>query len=258
MKLKRFQQFITESKYGWSEESFAYSQWRKETFNDFDFEKDILELVQKVEQTWAHLEDVYDWNRERRQWRKDHFALDVKVHAWPDSDKVREILGEPDMSEEAINDEWWVWFNDEREGFVNDLIEIYPWIQDIGWGGKSGGWLLLQPPHEAEDIRNDIESDCQVYRLTKEELKESDDWQDILNDINDETLNNMHDYGLSNESDEILNLKEQVDNIRTYLTKELADLTQWESDMNAIQARVSKFEDKAEEYFYDWLRGRED
>ena len=76
MKLKRFQQFITESKYGWSEESFAYRQ-SKETFNDFEFEKDILELVQKVEQTWAHLEDVYDWNRERRQWRKDHFALDV-------------------------------------------------------------------------------------------------------------------------------------------------------------------------------------
>ena len=257
MKLQRFQQFITESKYWSSDESFVYHGYTH-LYTDFSFEKDMPELMQKVEQTWAHLEDVYNWNRESRQWRKDHFALDIKVHAWPESDTVREILGEPDMPEEAINDEWWVWFNDEREGFVNDLLEIYPWIQDIGWGGKSGGWLLLQPPHEAEDIRTNIDDCCQEYERIKEEIKENEDWDTVVKLAENPNYKRLKQLGVADELAELDELVKEYETFKAYLTKELANLAQWESDMNAIQARVSKFEDKAEEYFYEWLRSRED
>ena len=50
----------------------------------------------------------------------------------------------------------------------------------------------------------------------------------------------------------------EYETIKAYLTKELTDLAQWEADMEAITARVSKFEDNAEEYFYAWLKSKED
>ena len=254
MKLQRFQQFINEAR-NWSEEPF----WRySEMFTDFGFESNIPDLIQKVEQTWAHLEDVYNWNRESRQWRNGHFALDVKVHAWPDADTVREILGEPDMPEEAINDEWWVWFNDEREFFAEDLFNLYPWIDDINWGGNSGGWLLLAPPHEAEDVRTDIDDSCQEYERIKDEIKETGEFEELVNQSNEIDYQELKELGLADELSELDELMKEYETIKAYLTKELTDLAQWEADMEAITARVSKFEDNAEEYFYAWLKSKED
>jgi len=256
MKLQRFQQFINEAN-RWSEDPFLYAQYA-ELFTDFGFEADIPDLIHAVEQKWTDLKNNYWWNREGRHWRKDHFALDVKVHSWPEADTVREILGEPDMPEEAIDDEWWVWMNDTREGFVDDLFSLYPWIDDISWGGKSGGWLLLAPPHEAEDVRTDIDDSCQEYERIKDEIKETGEFEELVNQSNEIDYQELKELGLADELSEIDELVKEYETIKAYLTKELTDLAQWEVDMEAIQARVSKFEDNAEEYFYLWLKSRED
>lgn len=256
MKLQRFQQFINEARH-WSEEPFLYGRY-SEMFTDFGFEADIPDLIHAVEQKWTDLKNSYWWNRENRQWRKDHFALDVKVHAWPDSEKVRLMLGEPDMTEEAIDDEWWVWFNDEREVFVEDLFSLYPWIDDINWGGKSGGWLLLAPPFDDESTRNDIEERCEEYNSEKELMKEDGTFKKAVELENDERHARLVRLGLTDESSEIIELKEMIEGFKNNLTGNIKQLSQWEADMEAIQARVSKFEKNAEEYFYTWLSNRED
>jgi len=256
MKLQRFQQFINEAKH-WSEEPFLYGRYA-EVFTDFGFEADIPDLIYAVEQKWTDLKNNYWWNRENRQWRKDHFALDVKVHAWPDSDTVREILGEPDMPEEAIDDEWWVWMNDTREGFVDDLFSLYPWIADIDWGGKSGGWLLLAPPFDDESTRNDIEERCDEYNSEKQDLKDNGDFEELVNQSNELDYQELKDLGLADELNELTLLKATIEGFKNNLTETIEQLTQWEADMEAIQARVSKFEDNAQEYFHAWLRSKED
>jgi hypothetical protein len=254
MKLQRFQQFINEARH-WSEEPFSYGRYA-EVFTDFGFEADIPDLIHAVEQKWTDLKNSYWWNRE--QWRKDHFALDVKVHSWPKADTVREILGEPDMPEEAIDDEWWVWMNDTREGFVDDLFSLYPWIDDINWGGKSGGWLLLAPPFDDESTRNDIEERCDEYNSEKQDLKENGDWEKAVAIENNPKFQRLKQLGIANEHSDLIVLVSQIEGFKNNLTGTIEQLTQWEADMEAIKARVSKFEDNAEEYFYAWLRSRED
>jgi hypothetical protein len=256
MKLQRFQQFINEAKH-WSEEPFLYGRYA-ELFTDFGFESDIPDLIHAVEQKWTDLKNSYWWNRENRQWRKDHFALDVKVHAWPDSEKVRLMLGEPDMTEEAIDDEWWVWFNDERELFVEDLFSLYPWIVDISWGGKSGGWLLLAPPFDDESTRNDIEERCEEYNSEKDDIKENGDWEKVVELVNNERHARLVRLGLTADDSEITLLKATIEGFKNNLTGNIEQLSQWEADMEAIKARVSKFEKNAEEYFYTWLSNKED
>ncbi|MEI8345452.1 MAG: hypothetical protein WCG06_05200, partial [Candidatus Omnitrophota bacterium] len=122
------------------------------TFGDFSFEKNIPELITTLESYWLKLKEKYHWNYSSRGVNKDHFALDVKIHVWPNADKMREILEDPDLGEEEVEHKWYHWLNERAEMFIDQID--HAWIKDAGFAGKSGGWLFIYPVVDDEDFGN--------------------------------------------------------------------------------------------------------
>ena len=158
-----FSQFITESRYyGYVE----VIEKAKSVFKDFKFEEPIPILINDLDTKYSNIKEKYTWNRENRSFHKDHFALNIKVYIWPDQEKVKEILGDQEISDNRINSIWWHWLNIQREVLVEGLD--YDWIRDTGFGGNSGGWLLIVPDITDDKVFEYMEEAIDNYVSQKE------------------------------------------------------------------------------------------
>ena len=119
MKLKKFQEFINEARH-WSEEPYLYERYAKD-LTTFGFENGVSDLIYEVEQAWTDIKNSYWWNRE--DWKPDHFALDVKIHVYPDYDEIREKFEktEDEWSDDWLDGQWWRFMEDQREMYEEDI-----------------------------------------------------------------------------------------------------------------------------------------
>jgi len=252
--VKTFSQFITEAR-RWNEVLTTLSRDYGRDYGDFYFEEGIPELMDDVERMWGELENEYWWNRESRNIREGHFAIDAKIHTWPDFETIRQAVGmtEDELSDDELDSMWWSWIQDQREFFQEDIQEYYSWIDNTGWGGNSGGWLIIVPDTTGEDFVNSIEDELMTYHDTKTEARDDEEeWAELIRIAHDPRFLRLVKLGLADVPDELAQFKTDADNIREELQKEKIKAEQIWNDLNEISKRPNKFAQTAQKLFTEW------
>jgi len=222
-------------------------------FNDFDFEKELPSLIAEVAEYWNTLRDDYEWNRESREFRRDHFALNVKIHVFPDFDKCREILGDSDVTDDQIDQKWYQFIEDSREMYQEDIEEIYPWIENTGFGGRSGGWLVIAVNSAITNIEEDVQTMIYEYIEMKGDMKTDDDWQEMVDLANADHYKDLMEIGVADYPGELINLKNEALKFKASLADNLNTMQRISQDLEDIWMRSRKFEENAAKYFYEQL-----
>jgi len=252
--VKTFSQFITEAR-RWNEVQLTLSNDYGRDYGDFYFEEGIPELMDDVERMWGELENEYSWNRESRHAREGHFAIDAKIHTWPDLEAIRQAVGmdEDQLGDDELDSMWWSWIQDQREFFQEDIQELYSWIADTGWGGNSGGWLIVVPDTCGEDFTNEIEDELMTYHDTKTEAKDDEEeWAELIKIAQDPRFLRLVKLGLAQVPSELEQFKTDADAIREELEKERAKAEQIWNDLTEISERPKKFAQTAQKFFTEW------
>lgn len=249
MKLFSFSQFVNES-YNWSGPLIS-SEVRKD-FKDFDFEVEIPGLALEVETAWISLMEKYWWNRESRYFRYDHFALNVKLYrAWPDKDKAGKILGR-EVDDDELYDLWYRFIDEQREMWQEELSERFNWIKETGFGGKSGGWLILAPNIDFDDFEAYFEEECESYMAQKRSVE---NLEEILQMAKNPGRQRLTELGLAQAPDELIELETAATQIKDYCRQSLAEVRQIKADLAEIENDFANFEKAAEGYFEEYLEG---
>ena len=239
--------FINESFY---KTAFEFSP---ADFNDFEFEKELPSLIAEVAEYWNTLRDDYEWNRESRDFRYDHFAVNVKMHIWPDFDKCREILGDSDITDDQLDQKWGQFIEDSREMYQEDIEEIYSWIENTGFGGRSGGWLVITVNSAITNVEEDVQTLIYEYTEMKADMKADDDWQEMIDLVNADHYKELMEIGVADYPEELSELKNTALKFKSTLRDDLQTMQRISQDLEDIWMRSRKFEENAAKYFYDQL-----
>jgi len=224
----------------------------EDQLSDFNYESEILSLIEKLERYWIKMEKDYLWNREYRYSLKfPHFALYAKLD-YPDLEKISKIIKDDEADDDELLDIWYKWIMYQRAIFIDDLD--YSWIKHVGWGGNSGGWILLTPNINYDDVVNDITELLELYISEKNEIKNNvSNWEYIMNNLEDLDYIQLSEIGLIEMPEEIINLKKSADIVIKITQESLQEAKNIEADLVEINNRLIKFKQNADSYFYSYL-----
>ena len=252
MKLKNFSQFIIEAR-GWGQSPWYYAK-ADQFFQDLSIEEGISDQIHELEKRWESLQETHWWNRGSRNFRANHFAVNVKLRNFPDPDKVRAILGqsEEDLSDERIDEMFWQFVADQRGFEEDDINEQYDWIDHTGWGGSSGGWFLIVPTESLEDQIAVIEEDLDLYVDLKNDLKKTpEDWNNAVNILNSPNYKRLKALGMAGVKEEAKQLEKLLDQVKRTITIAINYVNRIETDLAQIQQRAKDFSDEIVKWFYE-------
>jgi hypothetical protein len=261
-RLHTFSQFILE-RGDWN-----YANHYAQYLNKFTEDSVILDLLKDFDKQVNELEDTYWYNRESRNFNNDHYALDMKIHSYPDVQKWAAIKGysaeeiEEDESslESAMWDQWGRFMEETYEVNSEDYMNTYDWLTKVGVGGRSGGWLLLAMEDSHSDLERILEDKFDMYL---EEVSDANAGSiQLLKQIieNPEETAELIEFGIIDEetaakAEEIIEARDEVEN---WLREKLNELYQIERDLEAIKADINRFRQTALADFYVWTSDSED
>lgn len=223
--------------------------------SSFNLEKKVLELLDTFEnQVDSTFSDSWNLNRGRNygRYNGDYFALNVKVYNWPNPDNIKKKFG-IEMDDERLSDIWYQWMAMEAESFEEDLREQYSWIDNISWGGNSGGWIHIYPDKGADALLEAAEEEIQMYLDTKEFYDETD-LEEVGKAINNPEWERLAELGLVEDAEEVRKIVESLTGVINWLKTEINNLIEIERDLVAIQEQHKRFEKRADEYFMDYIK----
>lgn len=221
----------------------------------FNLEKKVLDLLDAFErQVDSTFSDNWNLNRGRSYGRYsgDYFALNVKVHVWPSVEKVKSLTG-VGLDDERLADIWYRWLQDQAEMFEEDIKESYRWVDNISWGGNSGGWIHIYPDNGADQLLEKAEEEIQDYLDTKEEFDE-EELEEIGKAIDNPEWQRLSDLGLVEDEESVTVIVNKLKSVTEWLNAEIRNLLQIEEDLRAIQRQHREFEKMAEKYFLDFIQ----
>ena len=223
---------------------------------DFSLEDTVLTKLAEYETKIDELfSDGWNLNRGRSRYNAsyngDYFALNVKVHVWVDTDTVKDRVG-IELDEERLSDLWYRWLQDQAEMFEEDIKESYNWVDKIGWGGNSGGWLHIYPDAGADTLLEYAEEEIQSYLDTKEGYDE-DELEAISHTINSPEWQRLAELGLADDEDAVKEVTTKLNECIEYLETKTKELITIEQDLRSIQRQHKEFENTAERYFLEFL-----
>lgn len=221
---------------------------------DFLLERDILKKLELFEAKVDSLfSDSWNLNRGSRYGRHngDYFALNVKVHVWPSTDEVESKFG-IEMDDEMLSNIWYRWLQDQAEMFEEDIRESYNWVEEVSWGGNSGGWLHISPELGADRLLEYAEETVTDYLETKEYYDE-ETIAEVATAINSPKWQRLAELGLVEDEDAVKEITDKLTEILKWFDTESAKLDQIEEDLKAIQRQHKEFDRNAERYFMDFL-----
>lgn len=245
--LKGFQQFINESSDNYSEAEYMKIPVLGEP---------IKKLLEACDAQANHMMDrsSYWYNRESREQRSSHYAINVKTYEWPDVDDWREAIGEPDEYEETMMDHWFRFLNDEIEDFEqNVFLEKFGADFDkISMGGRSGGWMLLVPDKDPEDIISDLNTYLDSYMEAVNELSDAEiqEINSILN-LTPEERENLAEVGLIGDTANYDHIMNEYNDLKREAEDALKTLKTHEEACQFVIKAHEEFEQTAKETFLE-------
>ena len=254
-RLQSFSQFILE-RADWNIESYWSGKLRK-----IPGDEALIKAIKELDETLNDLEDNYWYNREGRNFHHDHYALDMKIHEWPDLERWAKIKGytqeeidEDDSLEDSMYRDWARFMETTFEDFTEHYSDSFSWLRTIGAGGKSGGWLLLAPDTTHNDIANHVEEALDDYLTELSDVIDDPDLLKILQ--NDEDADALAELGILDQ-DQVDAARNAVDKQEIALTTiydEIKYLNSIEEDLELVNRDIDKFRESCEEDFYVWLQ----
>lgn len=219
-------------------------------------DSEVISKLEDLSNILNYLEGTYWYNREGG---KAHYALNMKIHAWPDLEDWAKARGEEDL--EDVNDEMmyedWARFMEETyEVHAEDYIESFSWIKDVGVGGKSGGWLLIYPEASHDNIEDDCSYQIEDYLNKIEDASDAD----LLNKaLNNPDFFELAELGLVEPHDfeKVKEIMVARQDLIDWIAKEIVELKQIVTDLNEIETNIADFKNNASNLFLDWIRQAE-
>lgn len=258
-KIKGFQQFILERT------NYSFANYYSKALNtQFFVDTEVLHELSKFDALFNYMEEQYYFNREGQHRTGEHYAINMKIHVYPQLEKWAKAKGE--YEEEYITDDnmyndWYQFMEDTFEMTKSDWYESYDWIKMIGVGGKSNGWLLLYPERKPTDIIYDLE-------------QYADDYINLIDNLDTNALSQLASYFVYKDDPDTIamiklgvaifftdNNKEQISEILKYrnilieyLLEILTLYSTVNTDIQSMINEIKEFSNKAEEYFYIWVK----
>jgi len=255
--LKPFSQFINESRYGGDEVERLDSQFGRQLDEFGSFNNPVEEIINRFDNKVNDLTQnrEYWYNRESRDIREDHYAVSVKLYAYPDLEEFQEAVG-PGMivDEDDMENEWIRWLRMEIEDFESLFLEKFPNFSKIRWGGRSGGWMCPVPDNSPDEMIEELRELISYYIREFEDLDEDDlqQLQDYMQ-FSDEERARLGDLGLINEE-----LIQRLLTFRAELIGEIErkteELDSHEKALNFIITKHEAFAKNAKETFLEYVR----
>jgi hypothetical protein len=255
LKIKHGKKTVNESRI--IAKPYVYQEF-EQCFSQYNWSKPVSAKILELENAWVSIQSDFNWNREIDMVHRDHFSIDAKVPFWPDVEKLRtEVeLSDEDLTEDEIERLVSLFLAEEREFFTYEVADNNEWIAKVAWGGRSGGWLLICPKHNYEywmdGIREYIDSGCHDDLI----LQEADDYEMMVARVNSPEHERLSRMGLANDPEIMKDLLKTIDEIKQLVDENLAELSQWRSDMVGFIERIMEFRNDASNIFHEWAVDR--
>ena len=213
-------------------------------------DSEVINKLDEVSKLINHLSSSYWYNREGNT---GHYALRMKIHASPDLEEWAKAKGEEDeddINEDSMYDDWYRFMEDTYEVHSEDYPESFDWIEKIGAGGRSGGWLLVYPEYDHDDIETDLS-----YKLAEylDNLPEEDF---SIKLVLDPESRELIELGLIQAPDDYQTILDNREEVLEYLNKTEVKLNQINIDLEKITTEIAEFAENAEKQFYEWIAER--
>jgi hypothetical protein len=212
------------------------------------------EVLGKLEELSNSLNDLENRYWYEREGGRAHYALNMKIHAYPDLEKWAAARGEEDLEEvddEMMYEDWARYMEDTYEMHAEDYKESFSWIKEVGAGGKSGGWLLIYPETTHDNIEDDVSYQIEDYLNY---LDDESDLELIKNMLSNPDIKELADMGLVS-ADDLENGQEAMKSRQSLLNsidKTIEELTETSEDLAMITGEIENFRKTAETHFYEW------
>jgi hypothetical protein len=250
MKSSNFGKALPFSKYVAITEGWIYTDFADD-LHDFEFEREFAKFLGDYEAEWARLQRDYNWNRESRKMHGGHFAIDAKIHEWPELEDIKSEIG-VEIDEQDLAEYFSEFMQDTRDQFTGDITEQYDWIKSISWGGRSGGWLVVWPEYNEEDFED--EPNYHLNRYSEEKLHINQ--EEILRmqqAESDPKFQKLIQLGLAEPPEQLGELSRDIDSLTEEMEGYLARMREYRAGLEEIAEMVKKFEKNAVENFKGWL-----
>jgi uncharacterized coiled-coil protein SlyX len=136
--------------------------------------------------------------------------------------------------------------------FQEDIEQSYDWVNAVGWGGNSGGWVHIEPELGADRLLEYAEETVTDYLETKEYYDE-ETIAEVATAINSPEWNRLAELGLVEDEDAVKEITDKLAELIKWFDTESAKLDQIEDDLKSIQRQHKEFERNAERYFMEFL-----
>lgn len=256
-KLKTFSAFILE-RADWN-----YSDHYKKYLGKIPGDETLISAIKELDDTVNRIENDYWYNRESRDFRYDHYAIDMKIHEWPDLDEwarlsgyaAEELEGDRSGLEDLMYRDWARFMEDTYEDYAEHYRDSFSWLKEIGVGGRSGGWLLLAPETDHNDIERHVEEVMDEYLMALDEISEN---PEIMNMLNDEDTERLAELGLvdMDQLELAKQIEEYRDNAVATIYGTIRELEKMEEDFGMVERDIEKFRENCKQDFYEWVQGK--
>lgn len=236
-----------------------FSNYYSKYLKGFKFEEPVNAALIEFENALNSLENEFWYNREG-SYNGGHYALNMKMNQYPDLDKWANAKGEEDLediTEDLMYQDWANFMEEIYEVETEDMLGEFSWVKRFGAGGKSGGWLLVYPEADHNDLERTV-NDLMDNYLSETGLLSGEEIDKIkqaeLSDANPADAA-LADLGLAEITD-YSDLAEMADELHTSLVIENRELDNRYTDLNKMVVRIKEFKDEAEKMFYEWVSDR--
>lgn len=254
-RLKTFSTFILERA------DWDYTNHYKKYLGKMPGDETMLAAIKDLDETVNRLEDKYWYNREGRDFRYPHYALDMKIHEWPDLDEWAKLTGhsaeelEDDRSglEDSMYRDWGTFMEETYEDYSEHYADSFSWLRQVGVGGKSGGWLLLAPNTDHSDLERNLEEAMDNYLTAADQVESNPDLLRILK--NEEEAEELAELGILDQ-EQIDLAREAVEAQDEALGSTLSavrELEEIEEDLEMVVSDIQKFRETCKQRFYEWV-----
>jgi hypothetical protein len=259
--LKPFSTFINESRYGGQHGYDTVAKLSDEFGRQLDefgaeFNEPITNVISEFESLVEELTNTrqYWYNRESRNIQKDHYAVSVKVYAYPDLEEFQATVGpEMEVDDDDLENEWMRWMQMEIEDFESLFLDKFSAFDEIRWGGKSGGWICPVPDESPDGMVDELRDLFQDYLryfedADEEELQSLQDWTAF----SEEERSRLGDIGIT-DSGYIQNVTSERDDLVAQIERKIEALQEQKAGLDFIIEKHAEFEKTAKQNFLNYV-----
>ena len=224
----------------------------------FEFEKELVELIDTVENKWRKLAKTYNWGTHESE-DYQSFAFNMNIIHQPDfNTSINIIKSDEYLTESGLTQLFHQWLIKHFDILIGSLANKAPLFGKVYYEGRQpdAKTLLLIAPkqHKPEIDFGIIRHKCNQYMIRKVVIfKDVDDIEMLKKYEMDIDYRNMVDMGMVSDSESLIELKAAMRPLVLKLQEIIDGYTMIEETLPLIKKWSISFSKKALPNFYKYL-----